>query len=248
MTIAASALIDLSGEKEEKSKSGEETVDKIDDDGDLKPAAKSTHFIIRHDKDSVDITDEGGKGEDKEFDSHFNHDDDDADIDQEGGRGVASSNDTKMAVEHNCAYERTSVGNKEIKDNNDGCNDIDEEGGGSFFDNNDNDGNNSTITKMGNNNISNSEGSTNHREDLSPGKLWYDKFSVIQQCQVEMDIDVVLYAGCMAAARQIFDTTVCQQEADDDYVNNDDDNVVGDWDPDDDLVVGGVLLVTIIKR
>ena len=86
VTIAASALVCLKSEKkEEESKIGEETVDKIDDDGDLKRAAKYTHFIIRHDKDSVDITDEGGKGKNKEFDSLFNHDDDDTDLDQEGG-------------------------------------------------------------------------------------------------------------------------------------------------------------------
>ena len=42
MTIALSALIDLSRGKEEEIKSGEKTVDTIDDDGDLKPAAKST--------------------------------------------------------------------------------------------------------------------------------------------------------------------------------------------------------------
>ena len=35
-----------------------------------------------------------------------------------------------MAVEHDCVYDITSVGNREIKDNNDGCNSIDEEGGG----------------------------------------------------------------------------------------------------------------------
>ncbi len=74
-----------------------------------------------------------------------------------------------MAVEHNCVDERTSVGIKEINDNNDGYNSVDEEEEGSFADNND--GNNSTITKMGNNNSSNSEGSTNQREELSPGKL-----------------------------------------------------------------------------
>ena len=88
---------------------------------------------------------------------------------------------------------------------------------------------------MGNNDSSNSEVSTNHREDLSPEKLWYDKLSVAQQCQVEMNVNAKLYAGYMAAAGQLFDTTVRQQEADD----NDDDNVIGDWDPDDDLVVGG---------
>ncbi len=62
---------------------------------------------------------------------------------------------------------------------------------------------------MGNNNSSNSEGSTNQREDLTPGKLnlWYDKLSVIQKCQVEMDVNAVLYSGCMAAAPQLFDTT-----------------------------------------
>ena len=76
-----SALIDLSRGKEEERKSGEETIDKIDDDGDLKPAAKSTDFILRHDKDSVNNNDEGRKGEDKEFDSFFNQDDDDTDID-----------------------------------------------------------------------------------------------------------------------------------------------------------------------
>ena len=38
----------------------------------------------------------------------------------------------------------------------------------------------------------------------------------------------VLYAGCTAAAQQETDTD-----------NDDDDNVVGDWDPDEDLVVGG---------
>ncbi len=86
---------------------------------------------------------------------------------------------------------------------------------------------------MGNNNSSNSASSTK----LSPGKLklWYDKLSVVQQRQVEMDVNAVLYSGCMAAAPQLFDTTVHQQEAD----NNDDDNVVGDWDPDNDLDLGG---------
>ena len=57
-----------------------------------------------------------------------------------------------------------------------------------------------------------------------------------------MDVNAVLYAGFMAAARQLFDTTVRQQEADNDDVHNDDDddnNVVENWDPDDDLVVGG---------
>ncbi len=39
----------------------------------------------------------------------------------------------------------------------------------------------------------------------------------------------------MAAAPQLFKTTMRQQEAN----NNDDDNVVGDWDPDNDLVLGG---------
>jgi len=58
VTIAMSVLINLSRGKEEESKSGEETVDKIDDDGDLKPAAKSTDFILRHDKDSVNNKDE----------------------------------------------------------------------------------------------------------------------------------------------------------------------------------------------
>ena len=108
---------------------------------------------------------------------------------------------------------------------------VDEEGGGSFADNND--GNNSPIIKMGNNNSSNSAGSTK----LSPGKLklWYDKLSVVQQRQVEMDVNAVLYSGCMAAAPQLFNTMECQQEAD----NDDDDNVVGDWNLNDDLVVQG---------
>ena len=153
MTIA-STLIDLSRGKEEESKSREETVDEIDDDGDLKPAAKTTDFIIRNANDSVNNNDEGGKGEDKEFDSFLNINDYDTDIDREGGSGAASNNDTNMAS-------------------------IDEEGGGSFADNN------------------------------------------------------------------LFDTTEHQQEAN----NNDDDDVVGDWDPDHDLVMGGgVLPVTKIKR
>ena len=59
-----------------------------------------------------------------------------------------------------------------------------------------------------------------------------------------MGIDALLYAVCMDAAPRIFDTMVRQQEAD----NDDDDNVVGDWDTGDDLVVGGMLPVTMIKR
>ena len=43
MTIAMSALIDLSRQKAEESNSRKETVDEIDDDGDLKPASISTH-------------------------------------------------------------------------------------------------------------------------------------------------------------------------------------------------------------
>ena len=127
------------------------------------------------------------------------------------------------------------VGNKEIKDNNDGYDSVDEKGGGRFSYNND--GNNSPITKMGNKNSSKSTGSTNQREELSPGKLklWYKKLSVVQQRQIEMDVNAVLYSGCMAATPQLFVTTVRQQEANDE----DDDNVVGDWDPDNDLVVGG---------
>ncbi len=52
-----------------------------------------------------------------------------------------------------------------------------------------------------------------------------------------MDVNAVLYSGCMATAPQLLDTTVCEQEAETD--NDDDDNVVGDWDPDKDLFVGG---------
>ncbi len=81
LVTIASTLMDLSRGKEEESKSREETVDKIDDDGDLKPAAKPTNFILRHDKDSVNNNDEGGNREDKEFDSLFNQDDDDTNID-----------------------------------------------------------------------------------------------------------------------------------------------------------------------
>ena len=67
MVTIASALMDLSRGKEEEIKSREETVDKINDDGDLKPAAKPTDFILRHDKDSLNNNDDGGKGEDKEL-------------------------------------------------------------------------------------------------------------------------------------------------------------------------------------
>ncbi len=125
--------------------------------------------------------DEGGKGEDQEFDSFFDLHDYDTDVDQEGGSGAASNNDTNMAS-------------------------ADEERRGSFADNND--GNNSTITKMDNNNSSNSEGSTNQKEELSPEilKLWYDRISVVQQRQVEMNVNAVLYSGCMAEAPQLFGT------------------------------------------
>jgi hypothetical protein len=141
-----------------------------------------------------------------------------------------------MAVEHNWVDERTSVCNNKNKDNNDGYNRVDEEGGGSFADNID--GNDLTITKIGNNNSSNSAGNTNQREELSPGKLklWYVKLSVVQQLWVEMNVNAaVLYSGRMAAAPQLFNTMECQQEAD----NDDDDNVVGDWELGDDLVVLG---------
>jgi hypothetical protein len=136
LVTIASTLMDLSRGKEEESKRREETFDKIDDDGDLKPAAKPTDFILRHDKDSVNNNDEGGNGDDKEYDSLFNHNDDDTNIDREGGSGAASNNDTNMDS-------------------------IDEERGERFADNND--GNNSTITKMGNNNSSTSPGSTNQK-------------------------------------------------------------------------------------
>ncbi len=112
LVTIASALMNLSRGKEEEIKNREETVDKIDDDGDLKPAAKPT------DKDSINNNDEGGNREDTEFDSLFNHNDDDTNIDQEGGSGAASINDKKMAVEHNCVDERTSVGTNKNKNNN----------------------------------------------------------------------------------------------------------------------------------
>jgi len=43
----------------------------------------------------------------------------------------------------------------------------------------------------------------------------------------------------MAAAQQVFDEMVRQQGTDNDDVYNYDDNEVVDWNPDDDLVVGG---------
>ncbi len=89
MTIALSALIDLIRGKEEESKCREETVDKIDDDGDLKPAAKSTDFILIHDKDSVNNKDEVEIEEEEKFDSFFNHNDDNTEIDREWGSGAA---------------------------------------------------------------------------------------------------------------------------------------------------------------
>ena len=48
----------------------------------------------------------------------------------------------------------------------------------------------------------------------------------------------------MAAAPELFDKKVRRKEADDD----DEDNVVGDWDLDDDLVVGGVLSTIFATR
>jgi hypothetical protein len=134
LVTIASALIDLSRGKGEESKSGEKTVEEIDDDGDLKPAAKSTNYILRHDKDSVNNNDEGGKEEDKEFDSFFKHNDEDTDIDGDGGTGAASNNDTNMAVELNFVDELTNLGNKKNKEINDGYNSADEERGGSFAD------------------------------------------------------------------------------------------------------------------
>ena len=62
LVTIASTLIDLSRGKEEESKSREEKVDKIDDEGDLKPAEKPTDIILRHDNDSVNNNDEGGTG------------------------------------------------------------------------------------------------------------------------------------------------------------------------------------------
>ena len=59
-----------------------------------------------------------------------------------------------------------------------------------------------------------------------------------------MDVNAVLNSGCMAAAPQLFETTVHQQESDD----NDDDNVVGEWDLGDDLNVGGGVAKNYIKR
>ena len=41
--------------------------------------------------------DEGGKGEDKEFDSFFDLHDYYTDVDREGGSGAAINNDTNMA-------------------------------------------------------------------------------------------------------------------------------------------------------
>jgi hypothetical protein len=59
-----------------------------------------------------------------------------------------------------------------------------------------------------------------------------------------MNVNAVLYSGCIAEAPQLFDTMEHQQKANDD----DDDNIVGDWNLDDDLVVGGMLPETMIKR
>jgi len=56
-----------------------------------------------------------------------------------------------------------------------------------------------------------------------------------------MGINALLYAGCMTAAQQIFDTMVRQQEADNDDVHNDDDNEVVDWDPDVAIVTDFIL-------
>ncbi len=61
-----------------------------------------------------------------------------------------------------------------------------------------------------------------------------------------MVVDAVLYSGCMAAAPQLFDTTVREQEAETD--NYDDNNVVRDWDLDKKMDVAGVLPKTLIKR
>ena len=50
-----------------------------------------------------------------------------------------------------------------------------------------------------------------------------------------MNVHAVLYSGCMDEAPQLFYTMEHQQKAD----NDDNDNVVGDWNLDNNLVVGG---------
>jgi hypothetical protein len=64
-------------------------------------------------------------------------------------------------------------------------------------------------------------------EAETPGKIWYKKLSIVQQRQVDMGIDALLYARYTAAA-QVFDTMVHQQETDNDDVHNDDDNEIID--------------------
>ena len=86
VTIAMSTLIDLSRKKEIENKSGEETVDKIDDDNNCEAVAKQTSNNIEHDrncvveanteeKEGVYINNEEGKEEDNKFDidSLYNH-------------------------------------------------------------------------------------------------------------------------------------------------------------------------------
>ena len=46
-----------------------------------------------------------------------------------------------------------------------------------------------------------------------PGKQWYDKLPSSEQKQIQIGIEALLYAGCMAAARRTFDTVVRQEMA-----------------------------------
>mmetsp|Transcript_7502 Transcript_7502/g.13491 ORF Transcript_7502/g.13491 Transcript_7502/m.13491 type:complete len:97 (-) Transcript_7502:3110-3400(-) len=48
---------------------------------------------------------------------------------------------------------------------------------------------------------------------LSAGKQWYDKLPAGEQTQIQLGIEALLYAGCMAAARRTFDTVVRQEMA-----------------------------------
>ena len=54
----------------------------------------------------------------------------------------------------------------------------------------------------------------NPRAPPGPGKRWYDKIPASDQEQIQIGIEALLYAGCMAAARRTFDMVVRQEMAD----------------------------------
>ena len=73
---------------------------------------------------------------------------------------------------------------------------------------------------------------SSHIVAFSPGKQWYDKLPLHERRQIDVGIDALLYAGCMAAAKRTFDTVVRQEMA------NSHDHGGGDVDGESDFAAG----------